>query len=679
MSNTPFLFVPTFSWPEAPFGLLYTYIAGSSTPKTTYSDAAGLIPLTNPVELDATGSATIRLGSGSYKFVLLDQTNTVTIWTQDDYDPVGFNGINSDVLPEITNTNNIGSPSLIWANGYFGTVWTNGAPAVSYPETLFEIAAPVTVQDLTKVPDGTAWMNVFRFFTAGQQAAVLAGSNTVDVSAAVQAANNFLEGTAIGSIASLGSFVAGSGYTPGTYTNVGLTGGHGVYASATIVVGGGGTVSSVVLVTPGQSYHVGDSLGCSSLGAGSSFAVPVASLQSGGKTAQQGGMLYFPSGYYYFGTATPRVGGNVRWIGSQSTATSFNWSNAYTGNGIQFGPDQSGFYGFSGYYTAQSSMEQFLINLSPNQAYGIYSTGLQQGTYFGHLIINNLGATAVGMFLQDHKGSAYTRAYDIEIIGSLTCSSAATMGIVVDGPAVTQLDQISVNGSGTGALRLLAGIRVLSGGCTVTNMDAEFAVTAIDLPNNTSAEDFLSVNGLSQSSAVGVWIHSGYVGSVSLLNVNGSNPNVMVQNDVTGEAATFATQGNLNLYVFSASTNIPSYINNVITAAPVAAVNPGGGSITFQVNLNSAFNVTATTNTAFTVQPPQISSNAMPATGRTGQRILITIRNTSGGAMGAITWNAVFKLSTFTNPANGNSRSIEFEWNGTNWIMLWQTAADVPN
>lgn len=86
MPSTPFLFVPTFSWPAAPFGLLYTYAAGSTTPKTTFSDAAGLVPNINPVELDSLGSATVRLGTGSYKFVLLDQTNTVTLWEQDNYD-----------------------------------------------------------------------------------------------------------------------------------------------------------------------------------------------------------------------------------------------------------------------------------------------------------------------------------------------------------------------------------------------------------------------------------------------------------------------------------------------------------------------------------------------------------------------------------------------------------------
>lgn len=88
MPSTQLLSAPTFSWPAAPFGLLYTYSAGSTTPKTTYSDAAGLVPNINPVELDSTGSATVRLGSGSYKFVLLDATNTVTLWTQDNYDSI---------------------------------------------------------------------------------------------------------------------------------------------------------------------------------------------------------------------------------------------------------------------------------------------------------------------------------------------------------------------------------------------------------------------------------------------------------------------------------------------------------------------------------------------------------------------------------------------------------------
>ena len=81
--------------------------------------------------------------------------------------------------------------------------------------------------------------------------------------------------------------------------------------------------------------------------------------------------------------------------------------------------------------------------------------------------------------------------------------------------------------------------------------------------------------------------------------------------------------------------------------------------------------ITATNATAFTINAP---SNP-----RTGQRLRITLRNTSGGVLGAATWNAVYKMTAWTNPANGFSRTIEFEYNGTNWIEHDRTAADVPN
>ena len=63
-------------------GLLYTYEAGTSTPRTTYKDVAGVEPNTNPVVLDSAGRAQVRIVSGSYKFVLKD-ANDVTIWTED--------------------------------------------------------------------------------------------------------------------------------------------------------------------------------------------------------------------------------------------------------------------------------------------------------------------------------------------------------------------------------------------------------------------------------------------------------------------------------------------------------------------------------------------------------------------------------------------------------------------
>lgn len=64
-------------------GTLYTYAAGTSTPKTTWQDAAGTTPNTNPITLDSTGSALIYW-TGNYKVVLKDSLGN-TVYTVDNY------------------------------------------------------------------------------------------------------------------------------------------------------------------------------------------------------------------------------------------------------------------------------------------------------------------------------------------------------------------------------------------------------------------------------------------------------------------------------------------------------------------------------------------------------------------------------------------------------------------
>lgn len=53
-------------------GKLFSYVAGTSTPQATYTDATLATPNPNPVILDGTGSAPVWLGPGAYKFVLQD-------------------------------------------------------------------------------------------------------------------------------------------------------------------------------------------------------------------------------------------------------------------------------------------------------------------------------------------------------------------------------------------------------------------------------------------------------------------------------------------------------------------------------------------------------------------------------------------------------------------------------
>ena len=91
--------------------------------------------------------------------------------------------------------------------------------------------------------------------------------------------------------------------------------------------------------------------------------------------------------------------------------------------------------------------------------------------------------------------------------------------------------------------------------------------------------------------------------------------------------------------------------------------------------LANNFVVTITDNVAFIVGAPL---NPPPA--GFAQTIWITFRNTSGGAHGAGTWNAIYKVSgNLAAIATANNRTIAFTWNGTNWIETFRSAADVAN
>lgn len=64
-------------------GKIYTYAAGTTTPITTYVDAAGTTANTNPIILDSVGQANIwLLTTASYKYVVKD-ANDVLIFTTD--------------------------------------------------------------------------------------------------------------------------------------------------------------------------------------------------------------------------------------------------------------------------------------------------------------------------------------------------------------------------------------------------------------------------------------------------------------------------------------------------------------------------------------------------------------------------------------------------------------------
>lgn len=93
-------------------GLLYTYEAGTSTPKTTYIDRAGTIENTNPIVLDANGECDLRLDIGSYKFVLHD-ADDVLLREKDDISASDDSGLSYAFYRDVIYIDNTNSPYYI--------------------------------------------------------------------------------------------------------------------------------------------------------------------------------------------------------------------------------------------------------------------------------------------------------------------------------------------------------------------------------------------------------------------------------------------------------------------------------------------------------------------------------------------------------------------------------------
>jgi hypothetical protein len=128
-------------------GLIYSYAAGTSTPKATYTSSSGNTAHTNPIILNSAGrvpGGEIWLTPGTYKFILATSTN-VTIATYDNVSSVGasltanFTGTGAQttfVLPfaPISNTQ-------VYINGVYQNKNTY---SISNTAIIFSEAPPLT-------------------------------------------------------------------------------------------------------------------------------------------------------------------------------------------------------------------------------------------------------------------------------------------------------------------------------------------------------------------------------------------------------------------------------------------------------------------------------------------------------------------------------------------------------
>lgn len=132
-------------------GKIYTYIAGSSTPKATYTTSVGDIAHANPIVLDSSGrvlGGEIWLTAGLYKFVLNTSANTL-IATYDNINGIGaaeyqiqnFTGTGSQTIFTLSSSSLGENYTFVYINGVYQNKNTY---TVSGTTLTFSEAPPLT-------------------------------------------------------------------------------------------------------------------------------------------------------------------------------------------------------------------------------------------------------------------------------------------------------------------------------------------------------------------------------------------------------------------------------------------------------------------------------------------------------------------------------------------------------
>jgi len=237
-------------------GKVYTYAAGTSTPKDTYTTAAAVTPNANPVILDARGEATI-FWHGAYKIVAKDALDNL-IWTVDNIDTtidiadITYNGVALSTILSSSLTTVVDSITALkavlktaytsaYVTGYYAA-GDGGGGHYYYDST--DTTSSDNGGTIIVANDSARW----KLLTNGQAVSVLQfGAKpdyTTDATTAIQAAINWL-GAAGGVISLDGSFLIGN---LTINANVTLKGNNGAPAQSATGTYSPATVPSVLVL-----------------------------------------------------------------------------------------------------------------------------------------------------------------------------------------------------------------------------------------------------------------------------------------------------------------------------------------------------------------------------------------------------------------------------------------------
>jgi hypothetical protein len=163
-------------------GKLYTYLAGTTTPVTTYTTSAGNVAWTNPIVLDAagrvSGSGEIWLTVGvTYKFVLKD-SNEVLIGTYDNvlggvdssnvvYQPAGVGAVATTVQAKLRESISVKDFGAVGNGSTDDTAAINAALSSIGTTTVNSLIFPQGTYLVTSNQDWSTYLNITFEFMPG--------------------------------------------------------------------------------------------------------------------------------------------------------------------------------------------------------------------------------------------------------------------------------------------------------------------------------------------------------------------------------------------------------------------------------------------------------------------------------------------------------------------------------
>ena len=616
-------------------GKIYTYLAGTTTPAVTYTSSNGATAWTNPIVLDAagrvSGSGEIWLTDGIiYKFVLKD-SNDVLIATYDN-----ITGINSN--------------SVAYTNQQQIVTATAG-------QTVFNLS--ISYQP------GTNSLSVFvdgvnQYGPGAQYAYTETDSDTV----------TFVSGLHVGAEVK--------------FTTTQQQGAGAVNASqVTYNPAGTGAVATNVQAKLRQTVSAVD------FGAVGDGVTDNASAFTLIKNAAQAGTpIYFPKPAVAYATSAPfnftlpvtltaDPGTRIKLTSAANYVVQFD----YTNGGAFF--DHGG------------TLENFILDGNGVAVDGLSLKGVISANFPNIQVTNVTNAGLHLHWAQLCNFTNYTCSDNVE-----TFTTTPVNGVLVDiasSSANTFINPVieKVSGSGLWAKSLINSV-FIDGTIEGNNIgielgEASSALTVLgntfigmDLEVNTAGDiyilntgggnNFIGINAGFQSgrcqifSSEGNYFAGGFLGGIEFDAT--SRRNILSGVEFIGASAGLVDNGTDNSW---------TDIYNISTAVTIPASGTGrsntvlsnGQSVAFDASRSGYYVVTCTGATATIAAPTRIKD---------GQQLVVTIHNTSGGAL-TVTWNSIFKTNGWVAPATGFNRSITFYYDANYgyWYPVSMSQTDVAN